>query len=46
MLDYVLVQMFRAEVLLLKPAIEMPDIPKLDSAVDPRIALVCQSVCE
>jgi hypothetical protein len=44
--DYVLVQLFKAEMLLLKPAIEMPDMPKLDSAVDPGIALGCQSICE
>jgi hypothetical protein len=45
-LDYVLIQLFNADVFLLKPAIEMPDVTKLDSAVDPRIALGCQSIRE
>jgi hypothetical protein len=30
------------EILLLKPPVEMPDQPELDTAVNPRIALGCQ----
>jgi len=45
-LDYVLVELFCGETLLHKPTIEMPDQPKLNPAVDPRIAVGCQPGCE
>jgi hypothetical protein len=45
-LDCVLVQLFCGERVLIKPTIEMPDQPKLNPAVDPRIAVSCQPSCE
>ena len=38
--------MLRSEMLLLKPAVEMPDQPELDPAVDSRITVGCQPGCE
>jgi hypothetical protein len=45
-LDDVLIELLRGEMLLHKPAVEMPDQPKLNPAVDPRIAVGCQPGCE
>jgi hypothetical protein len=45
-LDYVLIELFCSETLLLKPTIEMPDQPELDSAMDPRIAVGGQPGCK
>ena len=45
-LDYFLVDLPGREILVIKPAVEMPDQPELDPAVDPRIAVGCQPGCE
>jgi hypothetical protein len=45
-LDYFLVDLRGREIVLFKPPVEMPDQAELDPAVDPRIAVGCQSGCE
>jgi hypothetical protein len=45
-LDYFLVDLIDRKMFLLKPPVEMPDQPELDSAVNPRIAVGCQPGCE
>jgi hypothetical protein len=45
-LDGVFIELLRTDALLLKPTVEMPDEPELDSAVDARKAVGCQVIGE
>jgi len=39
MLEDVLIELLRTDILLVKPTVEMADEPELDSSVDPRKAI-------
>jgi hypothetical protein len=43
-LDGVFIELLCTDALLLKPTVEMPDEPELDSAVDARKAVGCQVI--